>query len=55
MNKAQPTNTMSTSRTTASQTFRLCEVLSQVKINEDTNSALLNDVEVAVNKWSRAQ
>ena len=35
-------------------TFRLCEVLSQVKINEDTNPALLNDVEVAVNKWVRA-
>ena len=35
-------------------TFRLCEVLSQVKINEDTDPALLNDVEIAVNKWSRA-
>lgn len=53
MNKEQSTNTMSTSRTTSSQTFRLCEVLSQVKINKDTDSALLNDVEVAVNKWAR--
>ena len=34
-------------------TFRLCEVLSQVKINEDTDPVLLNDVEVAVNKWMR--
>ena len=46
MNKKQSTNTKST--------FRLCEVLSQVKINEDADPALFNDVEVAVNKWVRA-
>ena len=46
-------NKQNTQNEPKQSTFRLCEVLSQVKINEDTDPALLNEVEVAVNKWVR--